>query len=181
MGDGQTNLRRNHRAVLVSTVTIRRGTVADADQISELVHEVVPTLGYGADEAVAWFLRDEYSPDVVRAGIEDGSHRWLVAVNTDVEESSAPVCGAIYLNASERYFGGAHVRERRQGTGRVLMDAMVAEADELGIETLHGSVLGTNTAMLALTARYGFQITGEDPDKVYFPAAPFMIITRDLR
>ena len=165
----------------VSTVTTRLATAADADHISALVHEVVPTLGYGPDEAVAWFIREQYSPDVVRAGIDDGSHRWVVAVRTGVEESSAPVCGAIYLNAGERYFGGLHVRERRQGTGRVLMDVMVADADELGIETLRGSVLGTNTAMLALTTRYGFRITGEDPDKVYFPAAPFMIITRDLQ
>lgn len=157
-------------------VVIRPAATADAEQISVLVYEVVPSLGYGTEAEVARFIHEQYRPDVIRAGIDDISHRWLVAT-----DRSATICGAIYLDAGARYFGGLHVRTRRQGTGRALMQAMVDLADQLGVDVLTGSVLATNHAALELTAQHGFRITSLDPYRVYFMNAPFMWIVRDTR
>jgi GNAT superfamily N-acetyltransferase len=164
----------------VSPVTIRPGAIADANQISELVHDVVPTLAYGPDEAIERFLHEQYSPDVIRAGIATGSRRWLVAIRSDMYQPEV-ICGTIYLDPVKRYLGGLHVSERRQGTGRALMGAMVTIADDLRVGNLHGSVLVSNHASLALTSQHGFVMTGPDRHKVYFPDAPFMIIERESR
>jgi L-amino acid N-acyltransferase YncA len=50
--------------------------------------------------------------------------------------------------------------ERGRGIGRVLLDALIAESERLGIWTLQGSTFPENTASLRLQERCGFRIQG---------------------
>jgi len=55
-----------------------------------------------------------------------------------------------------------YVREGRRGTGvgGVLLDALVASADEAGLWTLQTSIFPENAASLALHERAGFRVVG---------------------
>lgn len=155
---------------------IRPAAAADAEQISALVHEIVPTLGYGTEEQVDRFLVECYSPEVIRAGIADGTHRYFVAVDT-----AASVGGAIYINARTSYLGGLHVRARRQGIGRALMAAALELSDSLGIDVLKGSVLSTNAPSISLLTQFGFRLGEADTDYRLFPDADFVFAYRHTR
>jgi len=70
------------------------------------------------------------------------------------------------VSARECYAGvvehSVYVREGRRGTGvgGVLLDALVASADEAGLWTLQTSIFPENAASLALHERAGFRVVG---------------------
>ena len=153
---------------------IREASAADAEQISALVCDIVPTLGYGTEKQVARFLAECYSPKVIRDQIGAGTHRYLIAV-----DKNGAFLGTGYVTG-DGWLVGLHVHTvgRRSGIGRQLVEARLGIAANLGIPELRSSVHAGNTGMLALAAQHGFRVTGEDPVRDVFPDALFLFLAR---
>lgn len=70
------------------------------------------------------------------------------------------------VSRRECYAGVAEVSvyvrasERGKGTGRTLLEALIAESERQGIWTLQGSTFAENEASLRLQARCGFRVVG---------------------
>lgn len=72
---------------------------------------------------------------------------------------------------------------RGQGVGRAVVEALVEDAADVGVELLTLECRGNNHAALALYASLGFVVTGRRPDAVAVGDERFdqMLLHRDLR
>jgi RimJ/RimL family protein N-acetyltransferase len=86
-----------------------------------------------------------------------------------VAEASGRMLGVVRLHDDPDDDGGEFailVRShlKGHGLGWLMMKQMIAFAQEKGLETVHGQVLGENSTMLQMCSELGFQID-EDPDE----------------
>lgn len=139
----------------LSRITVRSATEKDIEQISE-----IEMLCF----AMPWSLREIEEQMKSSSGA-----RFIVAeldeAGNDGESVQKKLIGNVsawYLPPWEVQIGNFAVLPdyRRQGVAGLLMDALLERADSLGIPDISLEVRPSNTAALALYAKYGFQEEG---------------------
>lgn len=85
-----------------------------------------------------------------------------------IDEAADHMLGVVRLHLDDDRQGGEYaviVRSamKGHGLGWLLMQRMIEYARVLGLNSVHGQVLGENTTMLKMCAELGFHIT-DDPD-----------------
>ena len=140
----------------LESIIIRNASEEDTEQLSEI-------------EMLCFSM--PWSPKEIKEQMESSSGaRFIVA---ELEEPAAGVAGAPakkligsvsawYLPPWEIQIGNFAVlpEYRRQGVAGLLMDALLARAEELGIPDISLEVRPSNAPALALYAKYGFQEEG---------------------
>src|SRR5262249_25935889 len=88
-----------------------------------------------------------------------------------IEESSGNMLGVVRLHADANYERGEYailVRSdlKGRGLGYLLMQMIIDYARAEGLKVIEGTVLGENTAMLAMCREFGFSVSPDpsDPD-----------------
>jgi ribosomal protein S18 acetylase RimI-like enzyme len=136
-------------ARVVTAVTLQRGAVGwtgvpSGPSIAAWLDEILVAVRAGQARFAV----------VLLAGRIEALGRWeryrkeTVALNADVQQVMV------------------HPRARGHGLARVLVDALVADAREHGVEVLTLDVRGNNHAAMALYESCGFRVSGRLPDFV---------------
>ncbi len=138
-------------------ITVRKGEERDIEQLSQ-IEMLCFSMPWSAREiqeqmdssSGARFLVAELKPDQSQDGTAGDSSRIIGSVS------------AWYLPPWEVQVGNFAVlpEYRRQGIASLLMDALIAEAESQGICDISLEVRPSNTAALALYAKYGFAEEG---------------------
>jgi L-amino acid N-acyltransferase YncA len=111
----------------------------------------------GIDEGSATFeTRAPGWPAFTEARLPD--HRF-VATTAGWVAASAVSGRGVYAGVVEHSVY-VHPRARRQGTGRRLLDALIASAEAAGIWTIQSGIFPENTASMALHLAAGFRVVG---------------------
>ena len=122
---------------------IRRMTIEDCAQVA-----AIETMSF----SMPWSLH------AFTETIDNPNYRFLVA---EEQGEILGYCGFVYvLDEAEIPNVCVSADARRRGTGRALMEALVALAKELGIVTLHLEVRQSNEAAQNLYRAVGFEEIG---------------------
>lgn len=93
----------------------------------------------------------------------DYDREWVLVVEPEGQQDSNEVlCGIAHLISdpagdSAEYAVLVHHAHAGAGLGRILMQQLLQRARELGLQSVHGSVLSENKPMLALARSLGFE------------------------
>lgn len=146
----------------MSAPRIRPATAADLPAILDLYNEVIARTDavYMEDpvtleERVQWHERSVAGGWPVLVAEVDGSVVGFGSIGPFREKSG-------YRSTGEH---SLHVRAdvRGRGIGKILLLALVAEAERIGLHVLVGAIDAGNTVSLALHARQGFTETARMP------------------
>ena len=136
---------------------IRRLTVSDVGALLEFYDSLT--------EAVTYFFSPwpEFTEEVLRdhlAGADAGRHVVLALVTP---EGSVEGHGFMWNVDSDKPVLGIGLRERAQGHGwgRLLMEALLTEADARSLPEVHLTVLKDNRRARTLYESLGFETIGE--------------------
>ena len=137
-------------------VRIRRATARDAARIAEIYSAAIAersatfdTAPVSAEDVRAWIARDA---EPLLVAESDGAVTGWARVIRSGERCALSGVGeyTIYLDASAR----------GQGTGRLLLEALLLAAGQAGYWKLQGRLFTTNAASIALARRCGFREVG---------------------
>jgi L-amino acid N-acyltransferase YncA len=143
-------------------VKLRRATTADAPAITAIYNE-------GIASHRATFETELRSVHEIERRIQNANarHAWLVAVDEgeEVHEVIAWAATMPYANRAcydgvaefSIYVAGAH---QGRGAGRLVLEALLAEAEKAGLYKVTSRVFSHNAASRALCASVGFREVG---------------------
>jgi L-amino acid N-acyltransferase YncA len=139
-------------------LTIRRATLADLAQITEIYNDAV-------EKTTATFDTEPRTPEQQESWFSDHDDRHPVMV---AEEDGLVVAWASLSRWSDRcaYDDAAeisvYVREehRRKGIGKQLMAAIIREGKTAGLHTVIARIAGSNKISADLCISLGFQYIG---------------------
>jgi RimJ/RimL family protein N-acetyltransferase len=135
-------------------VVIRWAGESDAESICDAVKAIA---------AEKWYLAtvDGFSPELTRAFIKHLADAGLPQVAAFAEGRAVGFCDISRSRAEgfthlARLGMGVRAEWRRQGVGRRLLDACVAQAKKTGIERIELEVFSDNNAAVQLYESFGF-------------------------
>ena len=144
-----------------SSVQVRTATEGDLDAIHRIYnHAILTTTATWDEEPWPMERRQAWWEEHRAPGAEQPV---LVA------ECSGEVVGFAYLTLMSQKSGWRFTREntiyideewRRKGVGALLLEALLAEAERIGIRLVVASITSDNEASVALHGRFGFEIVG---------------------
>jgi L-amino acid N-acyltransferase YncA len=142
------------------SITIRKATLTDSDQIWEIIQKVIATGDtYVFDPKSSkrkmlayWFSKEKHTYVAAREG---------VIVGTFLLKNNQPDLGSHIANAS--YMTLPSIAGR--GVGRAMGEFSIIEAKKLGYQAMQFNiVIKTNERAVRLWQSLGFQIIGEIPE-----------------
>lgn len=149
------------------TVSVRRGTPADATVLAELgartFHDTYAP-DTSADDLAA-FIAATFREDLVAEALRDPAQQYLLAVVTGVDvgyaslrdEHDEPGDGGRALLLAQLYVDGA---SQAAGVGSALMSEAIARARRAGYQTLRLTVWERNARAIGFYRRWGFRTIG---------------------
>jgi L-amino acid N-acyltransferase YncA len=149
---------RAHEGTKANGVQVRNATVADAAAIAEIYNQ-------GIEDRVATYETEPRSAEDQQAWLRAIADRYP-AVVAQIDGEIIGWAGAGPYRARECYRGigefSMYVRRdwRGQGVGDLVLAALIAEAERLGLWKLVSRVFPFNEASRALCRKHGFREVG---------------------
>ncbi len=146
---------------MADSVSIRPATEADLAAIQRIYnHAILNTTATWDEEPWPMQKREDWWAEHRRRGPEQP---------VVVAEAQGAVVGFAYLTLMSQKSGWRFTREntiyvdepwRRHGVGRVLLAALLEEANRIGVRLVVASITSDNEASIALHAEFGFEVVG---------------------
>lgn len=154
---------------MTAGVTIRLGTMADADVLYTMGHRTfLHTFGPPNDPAdLEAYMAATYAVSIQRAELADPSNTFVIAMQGEVPVGYAKLVqgrsgdGVTATNPLEVQRFYADVPFIGQGIGSVMMPAVIAHADRAGHDALWLAVWEHNPKARRFYERHGFQVVGQ--------------------
>lgn len=138
-----------------SVTTVRDMVPADVSVVAAMVRDVLTETWHNPATL----------PDVIeRNGSIDAWRRYLDTRQCFVALHVGRIVGAawVFIVDKTAHVGGAFARHRGEGIGRLLLDARLRHATELGCESAQATVVVGNVASRANLERAGFTLSNDD-------------------
>lgn len=142
----------------ISMVNIRRATLADLDDITDIYNEAILTTTAAFDieprtraDRQAWFDAHDARHPILVAELEQKVVGWASLTRWNPRAAYADTAEtSMYVQAEHR----------GKGIGRQLKQAIIEEAKRLGFHTLIAGVAEGSDASLHLNKSFGFELVG---------------------
>lgn len=138
-----------------SVTTVRDMVPADVSEVAAMVRDVLTE---------TWRNPATLSDVIVRNGSIDAWRRYLETRQCFVALRDGQIVGAAWVFIADKtaHVGGAFARHRGEGIGRLLLDARLRHATELGCESAQATVAVGNVASRANLERAGLTLSNDD-------------------